>query len=88
MKIKYDYLVERISQKIIKNNNELYKKFSDGMRAQSEKFNGDMREQNNKLIYGMRAESEKLNSKLQVHTYWTVGTIIATGVVLAVFLQL
>ncbi len=66
IKIEDDYLAERISQGVMKNNNELYKKFSDEMREQNDRF----------------------NSKLQMHTYWTIGTILATGAIIAAFLQL
>ena len=121
VKIEDDYLAEKISREVMKNNNELYRKFSDEMRgqskefndamreqneksndamreqneksndamqAQSEKFSDEMREQNKEFNDAMRAENDKLNSKLQMHTYWTVGTILATGAMIVAFLQL
>ena len=88
IKIEDDYLAERIAQEVMKNNNELYKKFSDEMREQNKEFNDAMREQNKEFNDAMREQNDKFNSKLQMHTYWTVGTIIATGAVLAAFLQL
>ena len=88
VKIEDDYLTEKISQEVMKNNNELYRKFSDEMREQSEKFNDEMRGQSEKFNDTMRAENEKFYSKLQMHTYWTVGTILATGAMIVAFLQL
>ena len=89
----------KIAQEVMKNNNELYKNFSDEMRAQNEKFNDDMRVQNEKFNDAIRAQSEKFNdamlaqnekfySKMQMHTYWTVGTILVAAGIIIAFLQL
>ncbi len=143
IKIEDDYLADKIAQEVMKNNNELYKKFSDEMRAQnekfsdeirehSEKFNDAMREQNAKFndtirshnakfndemraqnkefndeireqsekfndtirVQGekfnaaMLAQNEKFYSKLQMHTYWTVGTILVAAGIIIALLQL
>ncbi len=132
VKIEDDYLAERIAQEVMKNNNELYKKFSDEMRVQNEKFsdeirehsekfndamreqnakfndtirshnakfndemraqnkefNDEIREQSEKFNAAMLAQNEKFYSKLQMHTYWTVGTILASAVVIIALLQL
>ena len=77
IKIEDDYLADKIAQEVMKNNNELYKNFSDEMRAQSEKFND-----------AMLAQNEKFYSKLQMHTYWTVGTILVAAGIIIAFLQL
>ena len=100
----------KIAQEVMKNNNELYKNFSDEMRAQNEKFNDDMRDQNEKFNDDMRVQNEKFNdairaqsekfndamlaqnekfySKMQMHTYWTVGTILVAAGIIIAFLQL
>ena len=78
----------KIAQEVMKNNNELYKNFSDEMRAQNEKFNEDMRDQNEKFNDAMLAQNEKFYSKLQMHTYWTVGTILVAASIIIAFLQL
>ena len=99
IKIEDDYLADKIAQEVMKNNNELYKNFSDEMRVQNEKFNEDMRAQNEKFNDAIRAQGEKFNdamlaqnekfySKLQMHTYWTVGTILVAAGIIIAFLQL
>ena len=65
IKIEDDYLADKIAQEVMKNNNELYKKFSDEMRVQNEKFSDEMRVQNEKFSDEIREHSEKFNDAMR-----------------------